>query len=82
MFRDERVHLFKAHRVGIDIRVNVADQFICALTGMAVLAVDQRVGEVSDMAGGDPGLRIHDDCGIQADVEAAFPGQIFSAKPF
>ena len=68
MLGDESVHLFKAHRIDVDFGVNVADQLIGALTGMAVFAVDQRVGEVSDMAGRNPGLRVHDDGGVKADV--------------
>ena len=34
---------------------------------MALLALDQRVGEVLHVAGGDPGLWIHDDGGVDAD---------------
>ena len=59
-----------AHGVDIDILAGLGsgDQLVSTLTGAAALAVHQGVGEGTDMAGGDPGLRVHDDGGIQTHI--------------
>ena len=36
------------------------------------LAVEQRIGEAADVAGSDPGLRVHQDRGVETDVIGAF----------
>ena len=57
----------------------VFNELICAVTGLAVLAVHQRVGEAAHVAGCHPDFRVHEDCGIQRHVvatllhELAFP---------
>ena len=47
-------------------------QIVGAETGLAGLAVEQRVREARDVAGRDPGLRVHDDGRVEADVVRAF----------
>ena len=68
---DEGVHLVKAHGVHVDLGVHIPDQLVGAVAGLAGLAVQQRVGEAGHMAGGDPGLGVHDDGSIQAHVVGA-----------
>ena len=72
LLRDEGVHLVEIHRVHVDLGMHVADQLVRAMAGLAAFAVQQRVGEAGHMAGGDPGLGIHDDRRIQPDVGGAF----------
>ena len=72
VFGDELVHLVKAHRIDVHLGVLVSNELIGAVTGLARLAVEQRVGEACHMAGRDPGLRVHDDGRVEADVVRAF----------
>ena len=69
---DKLVHLVKAHRIDVHLGVLVSNELIGAVTGLAGLAVEQRVGEACHMAGRDPGLRVHDDGRVEADVVRAF----------
>ena len=73
---DESVHLVKAHRVHVDLAVYVADQLVGAVAGLAAAAVQQRIGEACDVAGGDPGLGVHDDGGVEADIVGAFLNEL------
>ena len=68
---DELVHLVKAHGIDVHFGVLVADELVGTVTCLAGAAVQQRVREARHMAGGDPGLRIHDDGCIQAHVVGA-----------
>ena len=72
--RDEFVHLVKGHRVYIDAfaLLAVGDQLVGAVAALAGAAVEQRVGKTRHMAGGDPGLRVHQNRGVQPDVVGAF----------
>ena len=71
MLGDELVHLVEAHGVDIDLGMLVADQLVGAMTRLARLAVEQRVGEAGDVTGCDPGLRVHDDGSVETDVVGA-----------
>ena len=42
-------------------------ELVGAVALLAVLAVDHRVGEAADVAGGLPDARVHDDRGVEAD---------------
>ena len=44
------------------------NELVRTVTGFAVLAVHQRVGKAADMAGSNPGGRVHQDRRVQADV--------------
>ena len=68
---DKGVHLVKAHGVHVHIAVNVPDELVGPVPGLAGLTVQQRIGEPGHMAGGDPGLGVHDDGGVQAHVVGA-----------
>ena len=69
---DELVHLVKAHGIDVDLRVLVPDQLVGTVACLAGAAVQQRVGEAGDVAGGDPSLGVHDDGRIQTNVVRAF----------
>ena len=45
-------------------RIKIVDQVIGAVTHLALLAVEERVGEGSDVAAGFPYTRVHEDVGI------------------
>ena len=68
MLGDKGVHLVEAHGVHVDLGVLLADELVRTVAGLASLAVQQGVGEAGDVAGGDPGLGVHNDGGVQADV--------------
>ena len=46
----------------------ILDDLVRAKTLVTLLAVHERVGETADVTRGDPGLRVHEDGGIKADV--------------
>ena len=69
---DEFIHLVEAHGVDVDLMMLLADELVGAVAGLAGLAVEQRVREARDVAGRDPGLRVHDDGRVEADVVRAF----------
>ena len=48
--------------------VEVLDEVVGAVTGLALLAVHLGVGEAAHVTGGDPCLGIHQDRGVKADV--------------
>ena len=55
-----------------DAGAPVLNDLVGAETLVALAAVHQRVGEPAQMAGGNPGLRVHQDGGVQTDVVAVF----------
>ena len=55
----------------------LADELIGAVAGLAGLAVEQGVGKAGYMAGGDPGLGVHDDGGVQTHVIGALLNEFF-----
>ena len=59
-------HLLEGHAIGV--AAVFFNELVGTVTGFAVLAVHQRVGEAAHMAGGDPGLGVHDDGGVKAYV--------------
>ena len=63
---DELIHLIKAHGIHIDLGMLLTDQLIGAVAGLAGTAVQQGVREAGNVAGGHPGLGVHNDGGIQA----------------
>ena len=71
MLGNERVHLVEAHGVDVDLGVFLPDELVGSVAGFAGLAVEQGVGEAGDVAGGDPGLGVHQDGGVKADVVLA-----------
>ena len=74
MAGDKSVHLIKGHGIHIHALalLTLGDQLISAVTALAGAAVQQRVREAGHMAGGDPGLGVHQDGGVQADIVGAF----------
>ena len=81
MLGDERIHLIKAHGVHVHLGMLLADELVGAMTGLAALAVQQGIGEAGHMAGGHPGLGVHDDGGIQAHVGGAFLHEFLHPGP-
>jgi hypothetical protein len=65
---DDLIELILREAVDIDVLHLGFDQIIRAETGVAVLAVDERIMEIGHMSGRFPDLRIHDDGGIDLDV--------------
>ena len=68
---DELIHLIKAHSIHIDLRMLLTDQLIGTVAGLAGTAVQQGVREAGNVAGGHPGLGVHNDSGIQAHIVGA-----------
>ena len=68
---DESIHLVKAHGIHVHLGVLLADQLVGAVAGLAGAAVQQGVREAGHMAGGHPGLGVHDDGCIQTHVVGA-----------
>lgn len=73
MLTDEGDHLVVRH--GLDVRAldgvllkPVLDELVGPVAHLAGLAVDERVVEGGDVAGGDPDLGVHEDGGIEPDV--------------
>ena len=54
----------------------VLDHLVGTEALVALAAVHQRVGEAAQMAGGDPGLRVHQDRGVEADVVAVLLNEL------
>jgi len=77
VFGDEGVHLVKAHGVHVHLGVLVADELVGPVAGLAGAAVQQRVREAGNVAGGDPGLGVHEDGGIEAHVVGALLHELF-----
>ena len=50
----------------------ILDELVGAEAGFALAAVEQRIGEAADVTGSDPGLRVHQDRGVETDVIGAF----------
>ena len=81
VFLDEVHHLLVAPAVG-GFAGEVFNQLVGAMTGLAVLAVHQWVGEAAYMTGCNPDLRVHQDGAVQTDVvwgllDKAFPPGAF-----
>ena len=74
---DESVHLVKAHGIHVHLGVLLTDQLVGAVACLAGAAVQQGVREAGHMAGGHPGLRVHDDGSIQTHVIGAFLHKLF-----
>ena len=55
----------------------VLDELVRAEALMALAAVHQRIGEAAEMAGGDPGLRVHKDGGVKTHIVAVFLNELF-----
>ena len=68
VLRDELVHLVEAHSVHVDVGELIADELVGAVTRLARLAVEQRIGEGRDVTGGDPGLGVHYDSSVEPHV--------------
>ena len=71
---NEVVHLVGVHGIDIDFlaALGSGDQLVGTLTAAAALAVHQRIGEGAYVTGGDPGLGVHDNGGIQTHVVVGF----------
>ncbi len=48
--------------------MEIFNQLICAESGLAGLAVNQRVGESAHVSGCHPGLRVHQDRRVETDI--------------
>ena len=82
LFADERDHILVGHC--LDVRLGIAgfvapvlDELVCAVTHFTGFAVDERIVERGDMAGGDPHLRIHENGGVEADIIRVFLDEFF-----
>ena len=71
MLCDESIHFVKAHGIHVHLGVLLADQLVGAVACLAGAAVQQGVREAGDVAGGHPGLRVHDDGCIQTHIIGA-----------
>ena len=71
------IHFLKGHGVHIHAVVAGFDQLIGTMAGLAGTAVQQRIAERGYMAGGDPGLRVHDDGCIQTHIQSGFLHELF-----
>ncbi len=58
----------------------ILDQVIGAEALATGLAVHQRIGEAGEMAGGDPGLRVHQDGTVNADILRGFLHEFFPPR--
>ena len=69
-------HLFKGPAVGVIFKAvcesKVFNELICTVTGLAVFAVHQRVGETAHVARGNPNARVDDDRTVETYVVTAF----------
>ena len=72
MLCDESIHLVKAHGIHVHLGVLLTDQLVGAVACLAGAAVQQGVRKAGDVAGGHPGLRVHDDGCIQTHIIGAF----------
>ena len=79
---NEGVHLVKAHGVHVDALAGLGclDELVRPLPGAAALAVHQRIGEVAHMTGGDPGLGVHQDGGVQTHVVIGLLYELFQPR--
>ena len=59
------------------LRVVVLDQLVGAVAHFAAAAVDERVVEIDHVARSDPGLRVHEDGGVKADVVVGLLNELF-----
>ena len=64
-----------------DFLAPVLDDLIGAEALMALTAVHQRIGKSTEVAGGDPGLGIHQDGGVQTDVVAVLLDELLPPGP-
>ncbi len=64
-------HLLLGHAVGVRVGIEVVDQVVGAEAHLALLAVEQGIGEARHMAARLPHARIHEDVGV--DLEAVVP---------
>ena len=58
----------------------VFNELICAVTGLAVLAVHQRVGESAYVAGSHPCLRVHQDSGVQSYIVLVLLNELLAPR--
>jgi len=76
VFTDVIAHSVTRPTVGIDIKRVFGDivfnELIGSVTAAADLTVHQRIGEAGKVAGGFPGFRIHQNCGVETDVIGRF----------
>ena len=69
MLTDVVHHLFIGPAAGIDRpSAGILDQLIRTMTGLALLAVHQRIAEAADMTAGLPYLRVHEDRALNAHI--------------
>src|SRR5207249_6725882 len=64
---EHQVELTGFGKLAAIVRVARAGDLVGAEALVALLALDPRVGEVLNMTGRHPGLRVHDDAGVDAD---------------
>ena len=78
---DELLHLLVRPTV-CGFAGEVFNELIGTMTGLAVLAVHQRIGEAAHVTGRHPDFRVHEDCGIQRHVVAALLHELALPRVF
>ena len=84
MILNKIVHLIRVHGIHIDFLAGLgrSDQLVSPLTGSAALAVHQRIGERTHVAGSNPSLGIHNYGSIQAHVVLRFLHELLQPRLF
>ena len=79
LFVDIGLHLLEAPAGGVD--PGVLDELVGPVAGLAALAVHQRIGEVTDMAGCHPHLGVHQDGAVEAHIVRALLDKLLPPGP-
>jgi len=66
------VHVLEGHVVHVFVRKLALDEVVGAMAGLAGFAIDHRVIERRNVAGGFPHAGIHENGGIESDVRGGF----------
>ena len=62
--------------------VKILDELVCTVTGLALLAVHERVGEAADVTGSHPCLGVHKDSGVKTYVVGALLNELLLPSSF
>ena len=87
MLRDEGGHLLLAEGVygflqgEVVLLAPALNELISPEALLALLAVHQGIGEAAQMAGGHPGLGVHEDGGVQAHVVGVLLNELLPPGP-
>lgn len=80
MILDVLEHLLLRHAVGMRLRVEIVDQVVGAVAHLALLAVEQRVGERGHMAARLPNARVHQNVGVHLVAVSALLDEALSPR--